>query len=263
MSTYIFDNAAAQARRRFAGLEASYDPVTIRQLEQIGVSAGWSCLEIGAGGGSIARWLAGRVTPAGHVVVTDIDPRWFEAGYPNIELRQHDIAADELERDAFDLAHERLVLIHLPERDRALRRMVGALRPGGWLLIEDFDCTWLPLGPHGEPPQAALFTKVVGAQQYLLKRAGLDMAYGRRFHSLLREQGLTDIHVEGHIGVTVGGSPGSEVLRANIEQLRDRLTDLAEVSNPDIDRFCELLENPDFSWSYQPMVSGRGRRPQQ
>src|SRR5271170_673599 len=102
MSTYIFDNAAGQADRRFAGLQASYDPVTIRHLEEIGVCTGWSCLEVGGGGGSIARWLADRVTPAGHVVVTDIDPRWLAAGHPTIELRRHDITADELERDAFD-----------------------------------------------------------------------------------------------------------------------------------------------------------------
>jgi SAM-dependent methyltransferase len=262
MSSYVFDNAAAQAGQRFAGLEASYDPVTIRQLKEIGVSAGWSCLEIGGGSGSIARWLARQVTPSGHVVVTDIDPRWLEAGYPNIELRQHDIAIEELERDSFDLAHERLVLIHLPERGRALRRMIDSLRPGGWLLTEDLDCTWLPLGPYGEPAQAALFTKVVGSQNRVLERAGLDMAYGRRFHSLLRGQGLVDVHVEGHIGVAVGGSPGSRLMRANIEQVSDRLTDLGEVSKQEIDRFCELLENPDFSFSYQPMVSGRGRRPQ-
>ena len=151
MSAYVFDNAAAPASQRFAGLQASYDQVTIRQLEQIGVAAGWSCLEVGGGGGSIARWLARQVTPGGHVVVTDIDPRWLESGYPDIELRRHDIVVDELEKDPFDLAHERLVLIHLPERDRALRRMIDSLRPGGWLLIEDFDCTWLPLGPYGEP----------------------------------------------------------------------------------------------------------------
>src|SRR5580658_7434184 len=180
MSTYVFDNADAQASHRFAGLQASYDPVTIRQLEEIGVCAGWSCLEVGGGGGSIARWLARQVTPGGHVVVTDIDPRWFEPDLPGIELRRHDIAADELEREAFDLAHERLVLIHLPERGRALRRMVESLRPGGWLLIEDFDCTWLPLGPYGDRAQAALFSKVVGALHNVLERAGLDMAYGRR-----------------------------------------------------------------------------------
>jgi len=130
VSTYVLDNASEQAARRFASLEACYDPVTIRQLGQVGVSPGWSCLEVGGGGGSIARWLAERVGPSGRVVVTDIDARWLDFKHPNIELREHNIATDELEWGAFDLVHERLVLIHLPERERALRRMIDALSPG-------------------------------------------------------------------------------------------------------------------------------------
>ena len=35
--------------------------------------------------------------------------------------------------------HARLVLEHLPERDRVLAKLAGAVRPGGWLLVEDFD----------------------------------------------------------------------------------------------------------------------------
>jgi SAM-dependent methyltransferase len=261
MAQYVLDNTAAETEQRFASLESCYDPVTIRQLEEIGVTRKWRCLEVGGGGGSIARWLADRTGPAGDVVVTDINPRWLDAGRPNIEMRRHDIVADELEPGAFDLAHERLVLQHLPERRRALDRMIGALKPGGWLLIEDFDCSWLPLGPYGEPAQAALFAKVVGALHLVLEQAGLDMAYGRRFPSLLRAQGLVDVHVEGHIAVMAGGSPESGVMRANVEQLRDRMTDLAPVSNEEIGRFCRLLEDPGFTFSYQPMVSARGRQP--
>jgi SAM-dependent methyltransferase len=261
VSSYVFDNAAAQSAQRFASLEACYDPVTIRQLEQIGVCAGWWCLEVGAGNGSIARWVAERVAPAGHVVVTDIDPRWLELAHPNVEVREHDIASDELEQGAFELAHERLVLIHLRERDRVLGRMIDSLKPGGWLLIEDLDCTWLPLGPYGNPDQAILFKTVVGAYNHALEHAGLDVAYGRRFHPLLRAHGLIDVHVEAHIGVAVGGSPGARLLAANIEQLRDRLTGPALLGGTQVERALELLEDPEFSFSYQPLVSGRGRRP--
>ncbi len=147
MAQYVLDNTAAEAEQRFASLESCYDPVTIRQLEEIGVAPGWRCLEVGGGGGSIARWLADRTGPAGGVVVTDINPRWLDADRPSIEMRRHDIVADELEPGAFDLARERLVLQLLPERGQALERMIGAVKPGGWLLIEDFDRGWLPLTP--------------------------------------------------------------------------------------------------------------------
>src|SRR5687767_11306018 len=99
---YAFDNAWELERERLRGLELRLDPATIRHLETIGVGAGWTCLEIGGGGGSIARWLARRVGPSGRVVATDLDPRFLEAlGEPNLEARRHDVATDDLPPNAF------------------------------------------------------------------------------------------------------------------------------------------------------------------
>jgi len=57
----------------------------------------------------------------------------------SVFITGHNIVADELERDAFDLVHTRAVLVHLAERDIALDRLVAALKPGGWLLVEETD----------------------------------------------------------------------------------------------------------------------------
>jgi SAM-dependent methyltransferase len=261
MSKYVLDNAAAETEQRFASLESCYDPGTIRQFEQIGVTPGWSCLEVGGGGGSIARWLADCVGPDGKVVVTDINPQWIERTPPNIETRVHDIVSDDLEQAAFDLIHERLVLIHLPERDPALRRMTAALKPGGWILIEDFDITWLPLTPNCEAADAALFTKVIDAFHHLLHNAGVDLAYGRNFHPLLHRAGLIDVHVEVSFEVGTGGSAGCRLHHANIEQLHDRLTEQHLLTVEEIERFHTLIDDPAFSCNNYAMVSARGRRP--
>jgi len=78
--------------------ERERDTGTIRYFEEIGVSSGWRCLEVGGGGGTIAEWLCQRVGTAGHVVATDLDTRLLEAILsPNIEVRRHDIVNDELE----------------------------------------------------------------------------------------------------------------------------------------------------------------------
>ena len=59
---YVFDNAVtAETGMRFSGLEATYDPSTVGYLTGVGVTDGWACWELGAGGGSIASWLAKRV----------------------------------------------------------------------------------------------------------------------------------------------------------------------------------------------------------
>src|SRR5262249_14147487 len=68
MSTYAYDNAWPQARRRLAFLEAAFDPGTIWYLERLGVGESWRCWEVGAGGGSIAAWLCRRVGDTGHVL---------------------------------------------------------------------------------------------------------------------------------------------------------------------------------------------------
>lgn len=58
-------------------------------------------------------------------------------------MHGHDIVKDPLPAHSFDLIHARLVLAHLPARDQVLPRLVASLRPGGWLVVEDFD-SWLP-----------------------------------------------------------------------------------------------------------------------
>src|SRR5215831_17585922 len=76
---YLLDSAAAQTGQRFSGLEATFDGATCRYLAATGVGAGWSCWEIGAGGGSVARWVAGQVAPAGSVLATDLEIKWMVA----------------------------------------------------------------------------------------------------------------------------------------------------------------------------------------
>jgi ubiquinone/menaquinone biosynthesis C-methylase UbiE len=144
MNPYIFDNAAvAETAERFASLDALYNFRTFRFLETVGIAPGWHCLEVGGGSGWVAAWMAERVGPSGLVLVTDINPRFMEGsayrGSAHMELRRHDIGTDPLPEQAFDLIHARLVLQHVSQRQTALARLVVALKPRGWLVIEEFD----------------------------------------------------------------------------------------------------------------------------
>lgn len=74
------------------------------------------------------------------MLATDLDPRFLDGhGRGNLAVIRHDVTRDTLEPASFDLIHARAVLIHIRERQAALARLVAALRPGGWLLIEDVD----------------------------------------------------------------------------------------------------------------------------
>ena len=144
-SDYLLENRKTQAAQRFAALSALFDPATLRQFDACGMAHGWRCWEVGAGGPTLVRKIAERVGAAGYVLATDIDVSWTqEAASRNVDVRSHDVARDAPPGDSFDLVHARLVLVHVPDRDQALRRMVSALRPGGWLLVEDFDVALQP-----------------------------------------------------------------------------------------------------------------------
>ena len=118
--TYALDNSCRETPARFDALSGMFDRGTIRHLEDRGVSESWRCLEVGGGGGSITTWLANRVGPTGHVLATDVDPRFLEPlSAPNVEVLKHNIVTDPLPHATFDLIHARLVLIRLPERQES------------------------------------------------------------------------------------------------------------------------------------------------
>ena len=140
MANYALDNAWEHAKRRLSLLEQHLDPMTQRRLTTLGVSQGWHCLEVGGGGGSTARWLCQQVGANGHVTATDIDIRFLQEIHANnFEAILHDITGEDLPKRRFDLVHARWLLHHLPEPGRVIDRMIAALRPGGWLLLEEVD----------------------------------------------------------------------------------------------------------------------------
>lgn len=65
MARCIFDHGWELELHRLRLLESVFDPGTIRHLEAVGTGPGWRGLEVGAGAGSMVRWLCSRVGPAG------------------------------------------------------------------------------------------------------------------------------------------------------------------------------------------------------
>ena len=64
--------------------------------------AGWRCLDVRAGSGSVATLLAHRVGPSGTVVAADIDLRFLTNLPPNVEVRRHDITTSDMESKSYD-----------------------------------------------------------------------------------------------------------------------------------------------------------------
>ncbi|MGZ8566948.1 MAG: class I SAM-dependent methyltransferase [Actinomycetota bacterium] len=260
---YLFENEAPTAGDRFDALATLLDPWTIGHLERLGVGEGWRCLEVGAGGGSVAGWLAGRVASSGHVLATDLDVRWLEPRLrgPNVEVRQHDVAADQLPEGEFDLVHERLVLIHVPERESVLRRLVAALRPGGWLLAEDFDVglvtnAWVKPGSDPDDVQ----NRIVRGIQSLLRQRGADPTWAHQLPDLFRDAGLEQVGAVGY-QVIDGGDATRALFRANVVQASDQLIAQDLIAKDELDGFLGRLDAGEVDPTTPLLVSAWGRRP--
>lgn len=218
-TTYLHagtDSDIEYARLRL--LENRYDPDTFRRLDAVGPGEGAHCLEVGAGAGSVARWLARRVGPTGRVVATDRDPQHLHSlDDPAIEVRRHDILVDPVEDAAYDLVHCRALLLHLPDPAAALHRMARAVRPGGLLLVEDADyVTMVAADPdHRLGPR---FDQGIAECCATLRDAGrVDLRFGRRLPGLMAGLGLTDLGTEATVALRHGGDPASTLLRQSLQ----------------------------------------------
>lgn len=245
---------------RLLHLQAALDPLTIRRLATTGVGPGWSCLEVGAGRGSIARWLAEAVAPRGRVVATEIDLELLDYLNGNhIEVREHDIASDELEEGAYDLVHCRLVLLHLASPERAIERMVAALRPGGWLLIEE------PV--FAEPCILTRDHVAAGACQRVyrafaeLLRDYMDLDFGTTATHLISRMGLDDFYVEQTRIFSCGGKPGPITYQITMEMFREQLLMSGSVAPDDIDVASAAMLDPSFIGSSPYLFGIWARKP--
>ncbi|WP_084713273.1 methyltransferase domain-containing protein [Streptacidiphilus rugosus] len=257
---YLLDNARVEAGERFAQLAELFDPVTRGHFDRLGVGVGSRCWEVGAGGPGIPEALAAAVGPTGYVLATDIDPSWLKEG-AGYEVRRHDVAADPPpEPGTFDLVHARLVLVHVPDRARALATMAAALRPGGRLLVEDADTALQPLACLDESgPAQQRANRLRDAFRELLARRGADLRYGRTLPRALREAGLVEVAAAGSF--PVGGPACNRLEAATIRHVRGELLSAGLADDAEIDAHLAAIEAGELDLTLAPLISAWGRRP--
>ncbi|RDH74578.1 SAM-dependent methyltransferase [Mycolicibacterium moriokaense] len=248
---YTFDQGFAQERRRLSAMEALWDPGSQALLDELGVGDGWRCLEVGAGGGSLVQWMAGR---GAHVTAIDIDTRFVDhLASGQIEVRRLDLRTDELPRAQFDLVHARLVLEHLNDRRQILDRLAAALRPGGWIVIEDYD--WSCFGFEEQDDSDDAVGQAILA---FMEKAGFQRDYGRKIVADLIDAGLTDVRGEGRARVVAPGEPGFDFFRLSFESLRGALVDAGELAVSDAESASSRFDG-DVRVFTPLMVTGIGR----
>jgi SAM-dependent methyltransferase len=176
-AAYFAERAADWDRIR--ALHAPEERVEAAIVAMAGDARIGSLLDLGTGTGRMLELIAPLATRA---VGVDQSPAMLslarahvaQSGLRNVLLRQGDIYAPPVERDAYDLVVIHQVLHFLDDPARALREAARTLRPGGRLIVADFAA-------HGEEYLR---------EQFAHRRLGFSV---EELASFLSEAGLVDV----------------------------------------------------------------------
>jgi ubiquinone/menaquinone biosynthesis C-methylase UbiE len=251
------DETAAREYERLRALGRWRDPSTIAALESTGITSGWRCLEVGAGAGTISAWMAERVGDAGSVLSTDVDLRFHGPAVGATEILEHDITNDPLPADSFDLVHARAVLQHIAAREVALERMIAALKPGGWILVEEADMRAFEAQPLPEPLGTLHQIMAAGASMQEYR----EPSFGTRLLRLFQEHGLVDVDAVGLVETMRAGEDSGEWWFLAIEHVREHIVGAGVISGDDFDGALALARTPGFMMLGPTSIQVRGRKP--
>ena len=131
-------------------------------------------------------------------MATDLDTRFVaEHRGTNLEVRTHDIRSGAPERAAFDLVHARALVEHIPDHQTAVGHLLAAVRPGGWVLIEDVDFgvpMAAALARYTSPPEhGPIIERLYTAGEAVFAAAGADASYGTQLVHQLEAAGFEQI----------------------------------------------------------------------
>lgn len=244
------------AQMRYA--EALLDGPTTELLWTTRPQPGWRCLEVGAGGGSIARWMAHRT--GGEVDAVDLDTDHLEH-IPGVTVHRHDINDGLPVAGPYDLIHARLVLLGLPRRAAVLEELIDALAPGGWLVIGEFSARLPRSIPTDAPRDGDLFDRLMEISHGAVRHeSSRSLAWAQEVADHLEDRGLGEIQRRKHSPIVTGSDLSARYLLNSAAQIRPQLI-AAGMTPEELNRCDEILMDPRFrAWFYQ-FVTTRGRAP--
>ncbi|MET0414872.1 MAG: class I SAM-dependent methyltransferase [Actinoplanes sp.] len=241
--------------QRLQVMERMLDPDEIAALAGLDIQPDWHCLELGAGAGSIARWMAEQC-PAGRVVAADVETTFLDqSGLPNLQVVRRDVEREEFPPASFDLIHARALFMHLGDRDALLSRAVSWLKPGGWLAVSEAD-----MFPVDSTPYPAM-RKMWAAAEQLFRSQGSEPRWARRLPLLLGRAGLVDIGMSVNVDVVGGGGVTDEFWRSSFAQVKPFLLEQGLVDESVYAEAHALVDDPDFRDALWAYIRAWGRRP--
>ncbi len=261
MSRYLYAEAENRESEsaRLAHLDRFHRECTERALTAAGVGAGWHCWDVGAGAGGVSRLLRDMVSSTGSVLATDIDLTLLtgEHALEGVLVRRHDLMRDDITWGGLDLAHCRLLLMHLADPETAVRRLLSSLRPGGALVVSDIDFTGVT-DVSGASDAVACWA----ALGELFRRAGADTELGPRLPGIVTRVGLRSVEAEFWGCHVHGGTDQAEAARLSVLRNRDAMVSAGLVSESQLESGLRQFREPEAVFTSPTIWSVRARAPE-
>ena len=242
LQSYILDDSATVEYQRLDLMSKILDPWTRSHIEAIGIEPGWHCLELGGGNGSIAEWLCDRVGSGGSVTSVDINPTLLHlCPEQNLTVRRADVRTDELPAGPYDLVTCRAMLHQISEHAPALlARMAAAVKPGGWLVVQEPDFS---LAPTTEPAVwAATWTALLAWG----RDSGVDWLIGRALPRLVADVGFARPQATTEVQNIRGTDRGARYFQLFFAEVRDRVLDSGHLDAATLAAAAALLDDPRY-----------------
>ncbi|EDY47387.1 class I SAM-dependent methyltransferase (plasmid) [Streptomyces clavuligerus] len=253
----LFNHAAPNERACLDSLGAVLDPTTTDVLKAVPGQRGLRLLEVAAGTGTVARWMAVHFTE-GRVTATELDTRFLHThGHRNLTVQRHDVTRDGFPAACFDVIHARYLLSHLPSRARVLGDLVRWLAPGGTLMVEDPSLFSLRAARDDTYRRVSL-----GAVHVLRSRIGTDSdEWPTSLAERFTNRGLTDINLRVMVPTVSCGTPMAAFWKLTLEHLAPALVELPGINRSDILYTLDRMSLPGFVDLGMATYTVTGRKP--
>lgn len=241
---YALDNNRDGADIMLGLLTEVLDPITIERLQWARLDTGDTCLELGAGQGTVASWMYATVGKQGKVTAVDVNTRHVQVP-EGVRVQQCDVSDADLPEAR--RVHARLLLAHLPGREQVLERMVAATEKGGWVCVEEWgrDATgYVAVAPPDHPHLPQLYSSYQRALQAVLQSRGNDTSWARRVPAAMADAGLSNVDLSTRAQTWAGGSAGCMLPVAVSRQMEDDLVATGEITLDGLQEMRAGLADP-------------------
>lgn len=263
-SHYIISSGDSGANR-LGVLSRAMQAGTLGVLHRAGLGPGMEILDLGCGSGDMTVELAKLVGPTGRVVGIDSDDRALDHARSlsqacGVEVRWRQGRVENLDEDSgYDMVYSRFLMSHLPDPVDALRRMRRAVRPTGWIVVEDIDIT-----THVHWPTNRAFDRYVELYEATGRARGAIPTIGPRLTGMFVEIGLVDVDVSISMPIFRSGE-GKSIARLTLASIAGTAIEAGLTTGDEVDRLLADLESheadPQSIQSTAQVFQVTGRRP--